>query len=193
MAGIGARFTIERVMIGNYSPKVARACALLDPLPFSPCAVLSQSESGYTGLAVIEGFNHTDGFPIQRLNAQFYSTFSWQPQFKKPIPQGGNSLINQHFSVLVNSSYIELLFGQFPLTGGHIMNYSLMCPRDVRGHSHHHAILWKCHPFRFSVREFEYDLSGRNVALDLIPGPLPLVGDRHGLRGVSVIQSRLIW
>jgi hypothetical protein len=31
MAGIGTRFTIERVMIGNYLPKVARACALLDP------------------------------------------------------------------------------------------------------------------------------------------------------------------
>jgi hypothetical protein len=32
MAGIGTRFTIERVMIGNYLPKVVRACALLDPL-----------------------------------------------------------------------------------------------------------------------------------------------------------------
>jgi len=31
MAGIGTRFTIERVMIGNYLPKVVRACALLDP------------------------------------------------------------------------------------------------------------------------------------------------------------------
>jgi hypothetical protein len=156
------------------------------------CCVLSQSESGYTGLAVIEGFNHTAGFSIQSLNAQLYSTFPRQPQFKKPIPQGGNSLINQDFSVLVNSSYIELLFGQFPLTGGHIMNYSFMCPRDVRGYSNHHAILWKCHPFHFSVREFEYNLSGRNVALDLMPGPLPLVRDRHRLKGVSVIQSRLI-
>ena len=155
-------------------------------------SVLSQSERGYAGLAVIEGFNPTPGFSIQPLNAQFDSTVPWQPQLKKTIPQGGNSFINQYFSVLVNGSYIELLFGQFPLTGGHIMRYSRMCPRDVRGHSHDHAIFWKCHPFRFSAREFEYDLSGRNAALNLIPGPLPLVGYRHGLKGVSVIQSRHI-
>ncbi len=163
-----------------------------DPLPPSVAPALSQSERGYAGLAVIEGFNPTPGFSIQPLNAQVYSMVPWQPQFKKTIPQGGNSLINQDFPVFVNSCHMKLFFDQFPLTGGHMMNGSLVCSRNVGGHSHHHATPWKRHPFHLSVWEFEYDLSGGNVALDLTPGPLPLVGDCHGFNGVSVIQSRLI-
>ena len=34
MAGLGTRFAIERVKVGNYLPKVVRACALLDPKIF---------------------------------------------------------------------------------------------------------------------------------------------------------------
>jgi len=56
MAGIGTRFTIERVMIGNYLPKVARACALLDPFLFSILATESpRSLMGGAEASLIEG------------------------------------------------------------------------------------------------------------------------------------------
>jgi hypothetical protein len=93
-------------------------------------------KGGYTSFAVYESFNGASGFSIESLNCEVDYVVPGQPQFKETIPQSCNGLIDQHLPILVNSFYLERLLGQFPLTGGHVMNRSFMRPSYVGSHSH---------------------------------------------------------
>ncbi len=110
-------------------------CRVLELLLCSLNSVLSQSERGYAGLAAVERSNPAFGLSIRSLNCQFDTAVSRKPEFKKAISQGDDGLIDKDISVLVSGFYIKLHLGQFPLTGGHIMNRSIMRSVYVRSHS----------------------------------------------------------
>ena len=110
-------------------------CRVPELLLCSLNSVLSQSERGYAGLAAVERSNPAFGLSIRSLNCQFDTAVSRKPEFKKAISQGDDGLIDKDISVLVSGFYIKLHLGQFPLTGGHIMNRSIMRPVYVRSHS----------------------------------------------------------
>jgi hypothetical protein len=156
---------------------------------YSLIPVLSQSKCGYTGFAVIKRFYYTFGCSIQPLNSQPDLTVYRKPEFKKTGSQGGNSFIDQDISILVNSFYIKLFLGQFPLTGGHVMNRSLMRPAYEGSHSDQHLFFRKRNLFDFAFGQFKYNLSGGHVALNLLFGQVPFIGDCDGLNGIHVFQD----
>ena len=90
--------------------------------------MLAQSKGCYTGLAIIKGINYPRGFLFESLNCEFDPAVSRKPEFKEAIFQGGDRLIDKDISVLVSRFYGKLFLGQFPLTGGHIMNRSPVRP-----------------------------------------------------------------
>ena len=104
--------------------------------------LLSQSKRGYTGFALIKRSNCAFGRSIQALYSQYDRTVSGKPEFKKAISEGSNGLIHKDIAVLVNGLYIKISFGQFPLTGGHVMNRSPVRPIYVWSDCHDHLLFW---------------------------------------------------
>jgi len=59
-------------------------------------------------------------------------------------------------------------------------------------YSDQHFIFRKRNLYDFIIRELKHDLSRRDEARDLLFGPIPFIGNRHGLNGINIIQFRFI-
>ena len=69
------------------------------------------------------------------------------------------------------------------------MNPSSMSLMDVRGYGDHHLIIRQWNPYDLILGQFKHDVATRHMALDILPGPHPFIGDCHGLPGINVFQN----
>ena len=120
--------------------------------------LLTQAKGGYTSFTVIKRFYCTLGGSIKPLDSKPDLSASRKPELKKSVTQGDNSLVNQNISILINCFHIKRFLGQFPLTGGHVMNGSAVCVINIRRHGDQHFIFRKRNYLNLVFRQFEHHL-----------------------------------
>ena len=83
---------------------------------------------------------------------------------------------------------MKRLIGQFPLTGGKIVNPSGMRILNVRSYRNQHFIFGHRDLFDLTVGELEHDFLRVHEDLNVLIGPSPFVGESHSFRGINAFQ-----